>query len=171
VYLAVPAPRDSSPLFDRRFRKLLRRVGLGLLLVHGPGAATAKVETILDPVPYRPRANRRRAARLLGEFDRRAGDPNLGGSAHRVKIVTAYRQEALRIAAVLAAQGAQSPALLRMRAEAPRAGRILLDDVYGWFERVQRGIYALTPAGHAALKTFAGRFATPKSLAEPRAAA
>lgn len=169
VYLAVPAPRDG-PLFDRRFRKLLRRIGLGLLLVHGAGNAAAKVEAILDPLPYRPRADKRRLGRLLGEFDRRAGDPNLGGTAHRVKIVTAYRQEALRIASVLAELGRQRPALLRASAEAPKAGRILLDNVYGWFERVEHGTYALTPVGQTALQAFAGRFALPKSLAAPQAA-
>jgi hypothetical protein len=87
-----------------------------------------------------------------------------------VKIVTAYRQEALRIASVLAAHGAQSPARLRTDAEAPKAGGILRDNVYGWFERVTRGIYALTPAGQTALQAFAGRFAMPKSLAAPQAA-
>jgi hypothetical protein len=169
VYLAIPAPREG-PLFDRRFRKLLRRIGLGLLLVHSAGEAAAKVEVILDPLPYRPRADKRRLGRLLGEFDRRAGDPNLGGTAHRVKIVTAYRQEALRIAAVLASRGKLRPSLLRASAEAPKAGRILLDNVYGWFERVEHGIYALTPAGQTALRAFAGRFAMPKSLAAPQAA-
>ena len=166
VYLAVPAPRTTSALFDRRFRKLLRRVGLGLLIVHAGG----KVETILDPLPYRPRVDKKRAGRLLGEFARRSGDPNSGGSTHRVKLVTAYRQEALRIATVLAASGPQSPAALRLRAEAPKAGPILRDDVYGWFERVKRGIYALTPAGAEALRTFAGRFPEPQSLAPVRAA-
>lgn len=174
VYLAVPAPRGASPLFDRRFRKLLRRVGLGLLIVHAHGGAAAKVEAILDPLPYRPRTDRRKVGRLLGEFDRRVGDPNAGGSTHRIKLVTAYRQEALRIAAVLAAHGPERPARLRLRAEAPNAGRILRDDVYGWFERVARGVYALTPAGVAALAAFAGRFAPPqglaKSLSEPQAA-
>lgn len=170
VYLAVPAPRGASPLFDRRFRKLLRRVGLGLLVVHAHGAAAAKLEVILDPAPYRPRVDRRKAGRLLGEFERRVGDPNAGGSTRRVKLVTAYRQEALRIASVLSARGPDRPAMLRVRAEAPNAGRILLDDVYGWFERVARGVYALTPAGQAALASFAGRFAPPQSLAEPQAA-
>jgi hypothetical protein len=39
-----------------------------------------------------------------------------------------------------------------------------LDDVYGWFERVERGIYALTPSGAAALQTYLGRFAAPVCL-------
>jgi hypothetical protein len=162
VYLAVPAPRGTSPVFDRRMHKLLRRLGLGLLLVH-----TRSVEAVFDPAPYQPRKNKRRMGRMLGEFARRVGDPNKGGSSHRVKLVTAYRQEALRLASVLAARGPQKPALLRLDAEAPNAGRILRDDVYGWFERVERGIYTITPSGTAALQTYLGRFAAPLCLTPP----
>jgi hypothetical protein len=171
VYLAVPSPRGPSPLFDRRLRQLLRRVGLGLLLVHPATARGRTVEAVLDPVPYRPRRNQRRIGRLLGEFARRVGDPNTGGATTRVKLVTAYRQEALRLACVLHARGPQKVAVLRTDAEAPAAARILRDDVYGWFERVERGIYALTPAGAQALGVFVGRFAAPASLAPPAAVA
>jgi hypothetical protein len=169
VYLAVPSPRGASPLFDRRLHKLLRRLGLGLLIVHPPTARGRTVEAVLDPVPYRPRRNTRRAGRLLGEFARRSGDPNMGGSTGRVKLVTAYRQEALRVACVLQVRGAQKPAILRIDAEAPNAARILRDDVYGWFERVKRGIYVVTPAGMQALTTFAGRFAMPSCLVQATA--
>ena len=109
--------------------------------------------------------------RLLGEFTRRVGDPNAGGASTRVKLVTAYRQEALRLASILHARGPQKVAVLRTDAEAPAAARILRDDVYGWFERVERGIYALTPAGIQALGVFTGRFAAPACLAAPAAAA
>ncbi len=170
VYLAVPSPAGSSPVFDKRMHKLLRRLGLGLLLVHAATARGQVVEPVLDPVPYTPRLNKKRASRLLGEFTRRVGDPNKGGSTTRVKLVTAYRQEALRMACVLAARGPQSPAALKIDAEAPKAGSILRDDHYGWFEKVERGIYALTPAGAAALKSFVGRFAAPACLNPAQAA-
>ena len=39
-----------------------------------------------------------------------------------------------------------------LRADIPDAGKILLHNVYGWFDRAERGIYVLTDAGHAALK-------------------
>jgi len=39
-----------------------------------------------------------------------------------------------------------------LRERCPDAGKILLNNVYGWFERADRGIYGLTQAGHAALK-------------------
>jgi len=170
VYLAVPNPRAASPVFDKRMHKLLRRLGLGLLLVHPPSARGQTVEVALDPLPYQPRINKKRAGKLLGEFVRRVGDPNKGGSTTRVKLVTAYRQEALRVASVLAVRGPQSPAALKLDAEAPRAGAILRDDHYGWFERVARGIYALTPAGAAALNGFVGRFAVPTCLNPAQAA-
>lgn len=169
VYLAVPSPSGASPVFDRRLHKLLRRLGLGLLIVHPPNARGRTVEAVLDPVPYRPRRNTRRAGRLLGEFARRSGDPNAGGSTRRVKLVTAYRQEALRVASVLQVRGTQRPAVLRIDAEAPNAARILQQDIYGWFERVERGLYTLTPAGAKALTVFAGRFAVPACLSQASA--
>ena len=82
------------------------------------------------------------------------GDPNTGGS-NGVKIVTAYRQDALRIAAALADGEARRVAELRQRALATPAAALLQRNVYGWFERASRGCYRLTPAGAAALQTYA----------------
>jgi hypothetical protein len=39
-----------------------------------------------------------------------------------------------------------------VRARIPDGGKILLHNVYGWFERAERGVYVLTEAGRAALK-------------------
>jgi hypothetical protein len=144
VYLAVGDP----PKRIRQIRGLCRRVGLGLMIV-GPGRASI----LLDPLPYRPRGSRRRTALLLGEHARRIGDPNRGGSS-RVPIMTAYRQEALRCAARLRTNGPMTVAAVRHEADAPHAGRILRDDVYGWFERVTRGTYRLRPEGAEALVRF-----------------
>jgi hypothetical protein len=143
VYLAVGA----WPKRWRDMRKLCRRLGLGLMVVSGK-----RVEVVLDPVPYRPRLNKRRTALLLGEHAKRHGDPNRGGST-RTPIVTAYRQEALRCAALLHANGPMTVAALRQ--DAPNAAKILQRDYYGWFQRVERGTYALSPAGTQGLARFA----------------
>jgi hypothetical protein len=162
VYVAVP--NSGGVVEDRRLHKLLRRIGLGLLIVYPPTRRGRLVEAVRDPLPYAPRKNKRRAGRLLSEFARRAGDHNTGGSSGRIKLVTAYRQEALRMASVLCARGALKLSVLKADAEAPIAPRIVRDNVYGWFERVERGIYTLTPAGAEALRTFAGKFAPPACL-------
>jgi hypothetical protein len=144
VYLAVGA----WPPRMRAAKKLCRRLGLGLMLVED-----GKAHVLLDPLPYKPRKNVRRAARLLGEHARRVGDPNTGGST-RLPVMTAYRQEALRCAALLARQGPMRPAALRAAANVPNAAGILRRDAYGWFERIERGVYGLTPAGQRGLLQF-----------------
>jgi hypothetical protein len=141
VYLAFPPPARRR---HADILKLCRRLGFGALLVTHGG-----VEAALDPVPYTPRRDRRRAGLLLKEFARRVGDPTAGGSA-RAPRMTAYRQDALRCLAALAAAGSASPATVRVAAGVERAPAILLRDVYGWFARVERGVYALSPKGEVA---------------------
>ena len=63
--------------------------------------------------------------------------------------MTAYRQQALACASALS----DGPQRVRdLREKIPDAGKILLHNVYGWFDRAERGIYVLTDAGRAALK-------------------
>jgi hypothetical protein len=124
-------------------------MGFGLMAVN---AARDRVEVLAEPGPYRPRPDQRRRARLLSEHARRNGDPSPGGST-RQPVMTAYRQQALACAAVLRAAPGRPHEL---RAVAPDAGQILLRNVYGWFERVQRGVYRLTALGEAALQRWPG---------------
>ena len=156
VYLAVPRPQRRArggPLAPDRpeIRKLCRRLGLGLMLV---GLTRKTVEILEEPVPYRPRQAKSRALRLLDEFARRIGDANVGGAVG-VPLVTAYRQDALRCARVLSLYGPMRLAALRAVAGVPRAAGILQRNVYGWFDRMERGTYRLTPEGDQALSRFA----------------
>jgi hypothetical protein len=133
---------------DARFRNLCRRLGFGLLGVTAAGA----VEILVDPSGWTPRRDRKRRSRLVAEHERRRGDPTEGGSTRR-PIMTAYRQRALLCAALMA-EGPRRPRDLKPRAaDAPL---ILRRNVYGWFERVERGLYGLTAAGRSALARWPG---------------
>ena len=149
VYVAIPH-RDgrAAAAALRRNRTLCRRLGLGLLTIR---IADGLVTPHLDPAPYAPRKIQARTTRLLREFMRREGDPNTGG-APRGGVVTAYRQDALRCAAYLRAQGPSKAAVVAAAVGVANARRILADDHYGWFDRVARGVYALTPNGRRALR-------------------
>ncbi|SMQ58103.1 hypothetical protein SAMN06295905_0023 [Devosia lucknowensis] len=127
---------------DKRYRQLCRRLGIGMLGVTDQGM----VSVIVSSVSPMPRTNPKRRSRLVREHQRRQGDPALGGST-RVPIMTAYRQQALVCAWALL-DGPLRPR--DMRAAAPDAGKILLSNVYGWFERVSPGIYKLTETGRSA---------------------
>jgi hypothetical protein len=62
--------------------------------------------------------------------------------------MTAYRQNALSIAAALE-NGPMRPRDLRI--VVPDAASVLRNNVYEWFERVDRGLYGLTATGRQAL--------------------
>ena len=128
---------------DGRVRKLCRLLGFGLLGVSRAG----HVEILVAPGPWPPRRDAARRSLLVDEHRRRQGDPAVGGST-RGPIMTAYRQQALACAAALAA----GPLRVReVKQVSPDAPKILLHNVYGWFVRVERGVYALAEPGKAAL--------------------
>lgn len=134
--------RESDP----RYRNLCRRLGFGLLGVSTSG----RVEVLVSPAAPMPRKDSRRRSRLVEEHRRRQGDPVPGGGT-RKPIMTAYRQQALSCAAAMAS----SPQRPRdLKHSFPDAQKILRRNVYGWFQRSERGVYALTDTGRSALASW-----------------
>lgn len=144
VWLAARlSERGKGRESDARYRNLCRRLGFGMLAVTKSG----DVEVIVSPATG-PRRDPKKRSRLVAEHRRRQGDPALGGST-RAPIMTAYRQQALACALALS----EGPRRVRdLKPEIPDAPKILQHNVYGWFDRAERGIYLLTDAGRAALK-------------------
>jgi hypothetical protein len=143
IWLAVRMSGRRGGERDPRVRKLCRLLGFGLLGV----LSTGRVEVLVEPAPWRPRRDARRRSRLVDEHRRRLGDPVAGGTT-KLPIMTAYRQQALACAASLS-NGPRRTSELRVTI--PDAPKILLHNVYGWFFRVERGVYGLTPDGTTAL--------------------
>jgi hypothetical protein len=143
VWIAARLSKGKGREADKRYRDLCRRLGIGMLAVSEQGA----VSVIVNSVTPMPRTNPKRRSRLVREHQRRRGDPALGGST-RTPIMTAYRQQALVCAEALF-DGPRRPRDLRP--VAPDAGKILLGNVYGWFERVSNGVYQLTDTGRDAV--------------------
>lgn len=153
VYIAFRIGKGHSATWRTRRKQvtgLLRRLGLGLLTV----SARDNVVAVLDPTPYRPRLNTKKQVRLLKEFAERVGDPEVGGSSTRQRL-TAYRQDALRCARELGDCGVLKLSVIRERTGVERAGPILQDNHYGWFERVSVGHYELSPKGREELTSWA----------------
>ena len=147
VYIA--APRGSGKRFQtalKQMKTLCRRLGLGLITIR---MKDLHLEVHCDPGPYAPRKSERRKSALLREFARREGDPNTGG-ATRQGLVTAYRQDALRCAGHLAAEGPSKGAVVARETGVEKATRLMADNHYGWFARVEKGVYDLTEKGREA---------------------
>lgn len=122
VWLAVRATRRGRDQ-DHRVRRLCRLLGFGLLLVD---PARGWVEIVSEPLPYRPRRNLPKRARVVREFKARRGDPNPGGSS-RQPLMTAYRQQALACAAAMV-EGPKKPRDLKPIAPDHGGMRIVITD-------------------------------------------
>ena len=147
VYVAIARPKrgvTASAL------KLCRRLGIGLIVV----AASGSLEVLADPVPYSPRPNTRKRGLLLKEFNARSGDPNVGGTV-RKPLMTAYRQDAIKCALHLSVHGPTRIRDVKASTGVDRAANILRDNVYGWFQKSERGVYDVADAGRVALLSHA----------------
>ena len=147
VYVAVP--RWSGKAGWRAFKGnigLCKRLGLGVLSVR---LEDNFVQLHCDPKPFVPRKSKQRKTRLLSEFAAREGDPNDGGT--RGKIVTAYRQDAERCAGYLCTHGPTKGAIVAREVGVKRATAIMAANHYGWFMRVNIGVYDLTDEGRNAI--------------------
>jgi len=148
VYLAV-AHKAGKPFYKavKANTTLARRLGLGLMTVR---IEDGLVTVHCDPGPYAPRKNAKRKNALLKEFARREGDPNDGGQT-RAGLVTAYRQDAVKVAVYLFEVGASKGADVARETGVAKATTMMRANHYGWFEKVEKGVYGITPSGAEAV--------------------
>lgn len=148
VYVAVPCTTAALAVSRRQVLKLLRMLGIGLLLVE-PGRGL--VIPVLDPGEYRPRRMPGKRGRLLKEHGELVGDPNQGGGTKRRGIMTAYRQRALAVAGYMSENGPSRASAAGRATGVVDAWSIMARNHYGWFERTAPGIFDLTPKGKSGM--------------------
>jgi hypothetical protein len=154
VYVGIPSACRAFRKKRRHIIKLMRMLGIGLILV-SINSKRSRVEVVLDPGEYHPRIHPKRRAQLLGEFERRRGDPMPGGSGRRRGMMTAYRQKAIRIALYLRENGPTKASVIAQAIEESEVRPILYRNVYGWFDRRGEGVYQISPRGMTELSSWA----------------
>lgn len=160
VYVALPRPDSMWGKKWRAQMHVLKRLELGLIIVHPGGAPRAEV--VFHPTPFQRQRRKTLRQAILQEMNGRSGDYNTGGSPG-TKLMTAYREKALYIACCLDRFGPLSPKALRTHGAAKNAGAICYTNHYGWFERIAKGLYGLSAAGRDAFEAY------PAMVAEIRA--
>lgn len=159
VYVGVPAEGTfaKSSRYDKRRRgveTLLKRLQIGLILVHFAPEPDVMpfVEVSIDPLTEsKPKQRPKKRQLILREIAGRSGDYNVGGTTG-VKRTTAYREQALFLAACLEVYGTCTPAQLCVYGATRKAGGILFRNVYGWFHREGHGKYTLSPEAIAEME-------------------
>lgn len=154
VYVGVPRPSSMRrwTAQTKSVQGILRRLEIGLILVSN-SSSKPSVEVLFHPVPFERRKRKSVHRAVITEINGRTGDFNEGGSCRR-KLVTAYRENAIHIACCLSERGPMSPKDLRALGTGDKTLSILYTNVYSWFERVGRGVYALSPQGRAEIEAY-----------------
>ena len=147
VFVAVP--RGAFAKNQKNILHILEKLNIGFATV-AMDSPTQHVEVHL--LPHMPKSRNSKASRaLLDEFNGRSFDENLGGST-QTKIMTAYRERALQVVCVLDVAGKATAAqLVKDYGCHKNTGHMMRSNPYGWFEKVEKGVFALSPLGADAL--------------------
>lgn len=155
VYIGIVRPKD---MFSRAFRDklyLLKRLGIGLIVV---SPKTKAVEIVNEPVVSElsvyQRRNKNKKKALSVEFQKRKVKNNIGG-VNKTKLITGYREEALLVLDALVGLGGQATTRnIREKSGVVKATAILYNNYYGWFYNVKKGTYGVSETGLTALKEY-----------------
>lgn len=155
VYIGIKRPKDMGSHAFRDKLYLLKRLGIGLIVV---SPRTGLMEIVSEPVVselsvFRTR-NRKKREAVSEELRRRKVKNNTGG-VRNTKLVTAYRENALLVLdAIMESGGEASTKDIRELSGVQFAAGILQKNFYGWFKRVSKGVYGVTEQGLNALEEF-----------------
>ena len=152
VYLALPYSAIKSHKKNiRSFYNLLRRLELGLIIISNSKASIEIEAKPYDAKKSRQR-NKNRRNQVIKEFKLLESDVNIGGI--RGRRMTVYREQTIKVSLFIKNNGPSSPRSILKETGVEKTGSILQKNYYGWFYRVERGLYDLTHEGKCALETY-----------------
>ncbi len=138
VFIAIPDYAfDNRAKRQRDIVKLMKALGVGIMVISNrPSGVAVDIALGINLVGAADNE-------LLTEFQSRRYDLNSGGMV-KTKIVTAFREKTIEIAAFLAQHGTTKAADIKAQTGIERAANILQKNYDGWFKRITRGHYHLT---------------------------
>lgn len=155
VFLAFPLTKAmASRKRINEIKALAKRLHLGLMIVHDrPSGYAVEVPLVPDFQVFRVNVKAQKA--FLKELYSREHSVNTGGMVKR-KIVTAHKERGLAIAAFLRVHGPQNIEAVAtyMGQSKAMAGQALRANHYGWYLRIEKGIYAFDPSGESDFRNY-----------------
>jgi len=143
VFVAIPRPKTARAGNFLALKRLLKKLEIGLITVALDSPALF-AEIILFPTGNATKTTKK-STNVRREIAGRKADTT-GGSKNKVN--TAYRERCIRIACLLEAHGPQSASTLtKNHGTESDTHSILHRNIYGWYDKIARGQYALNNSG------------------------
>lgn len=153
VFIAVPKPKQYSFKKFRSVFSVIKKLELGLIFVSLRGEHSF-AEIVFEPKPFKfMQKDTKKRKEIMEEIEGRTIETNTGGVTG-TKIITAYTEKCIHIACMLDMYGEMSAAEVRKKGGADNAYNILTMNVYGWFQKVGRGVFKITEKGRLDLMEY-----------------
>lgn len=153
VFIAVPKPKQYSFKKFRSMFSVIKKLELGLIFVSLRGEHSF-AEIVFEPKPFNfTRRDNQKRKEILDEINGRTIETNTGGVTG-TKIITAYTEKCIHIACILDMYGELSTKQIREYGGADNAYNILSRNIFGWFEKVGRGVWKITREGRLGLMEY-----------------
>jgi len=148
VFVAIPRPRSARDKHYTQFSRLLKRLNIGLITVALD--SPRRVADIIHFPTGNDEKNNAASRKIKREIAGRSVDTH-GGTQQKVN--TAYRERCVRIATLLEIHApVNAPELMKTHGCEADTYNILRANNYGWYEKVGRGVYALSDKGRTYLQ-------------------
>ena len=151
VFVAISRPKNFRKKETKHMLKILKSMDIGLITV-ALDSPLKVVEIVLEPEDKTIKRKTRKRTMILNELQRRNLNTNIGGSTKKDNILTAYREQVIFLACALNKIEKGSPSSIKKQFNIQNASYILQNNHYGYFERIERGIYTLSKKGKDMLK-------------------
>lgn len=153
VFIAVPKPKQYSFKKLRSVFSVVKKLELGLIFVSLRGEYSF-AEIVFEPKPFTfIKKDKQKRREIMTEIQGRTIETNTGGVTG-TKIITAYTEKCIHTACILDMYGEMSAAQVKKLGGPDNAYNILRMNVFGWFRKVKKGIYAITKEGRLGLMEY-----------------
>lgn len=146
VYIGLPRPKNFRKREVKNMIKILTLLEIGLITV-AIDSPIKTVEVILEPKPKANGSKSKRRNNVLKEIENRNLNINLGGSSKKNKILTSYKENVIYITCFLEKFKKAKGAEIKKLTGIENATYILRCNHFGYFKKIERGIYALSEEG------------------------
>lgn len=144
VYVAVPRFKTAKGRKYNNILNIVKKLELGLITI-AMDSPVKTVEILHFPKTSKVKANLKNS--IISEIHGRSVELNSGGSTG-TKIITAYREKAVKIACTLNFAGPlKASVLVRDYSCDKNTYSILRNNVYGWFDRMPNARFSLNKVG------------------------